>query len=146
MKDDGASEVIGVILIVVITLVVAALVAAFAFNMGMMKKSYQVYFTIDKPAPNDNISINNLGGTDLAFLKKIEISYTDATGVQTTFQTPDVIIAASGGHVSGDSNLLSQTSKLELDNTIVQPYGTCHVVVRGTFIDGTQQVLTTGDL
>ncbi len=47
MKDDGASEVIGVILIVVITLVVAALVAAFAFNMGMMKKSYQVYFTID---------------------------------------------------------------------------------------------------
>ena len=146
MKDDAVAEVIGVILIVAITVIVAAIVAAFAYNMVSIKQPYQVYFKLDKPAPLDNVIITNAGGTtDLTMLKTIEISYTNAAGIQTSFDTPENIIAASSGHASGDlSNQI--TSSLLLDHTMVKPNGQCHVVVRGTFVDDTQQVLMQGDI
>lgn len=145
MKDDAVAEVIGVILIIAITVAIAALVAAYAFNMGSIKKPYMVYFKLDKPAPLDNVIITNAGGTDLALLKKIEVSYTNISGVQTSFDTPDNIISTSSGHASGDlSNQI--TSSLNLDATMVEPNGLCHVVVRGTFADGSQQVLMQGDI
>ena len=145
MKDDAVAEVIGVILIVVITVVIAAIVAAFAFNMGSIKKPYMVYFKLDKPAPLDNVIITNAGGIDLGLLQKIEISYTNVADMQTSFDTPENIISTSSGHASGDlSNQV--TSSLNLDSTMVKPNGQCHVIVRGTFADGTQQVLMQGDI
>jgi len=145
MRDDAVAEVVGVILIVAITVIIAAIVAAYAYNMGTIKKPYMVYFKLDKPAPLDNVIITNAGGTDLNLLKTIEVSYTNTAGIQTSFDTPANIIASSDGHASGD--LSDQvTSSLLLDNTMVKPNGQCHVAVRGTFKDGTQQLLMTGDI
>ena len=78
MKDDAVAEVVGVILIVAITVIIAAIVAAYAYNMVSIKKPYQVYFKLDKPAPLDNVIITNAGGMDLSMLKTIEVSYTNA--------------------------------------------------------------------
>jgi len=145
MKDDAVAEVVGVILVVAITVVIAALVAAYAINMGTIKKPYIAYYKLDKPAPLDNVIITNAGGTDLALLQKIEISYTNISGGQTPFNTPENIIATSGGHANGDlSNQI--TSSLHLDSTMVKPNGLCHVIIRGTFADGSQQVLMQGDI
>ena len=103
MKDDAAAEVIGVILIVAITVIIATIVAAFAFGMGSsIKKPYEVYFKLDKPAPMDYIVITNFGGTDLNMLHKLEISYTTASGIQTEFAEPSAIISSNPGHASGD--------------------------------------------
>ncbi len=112
MKDDAASEVVGVILIVAITVVVAAVVAAFAFGMdNSIKKPHAVYFTVDRNNYNNDITITNIGGADLALLRDpVTISYTDSTGTQTTFDTPANIIASSGGLASGDLSKLSSNS------------------------------------
>ena len=146
MKDDGVAEVIGVILIVAITVVVAAIVAAFALGMGSsIKKPSQVYFTLEKSAPNNFIVITNYGGTDLALLKTVDISYTDKFGIQTDFKTPAEIINSNPGLASGDLCVQYGTS-LEIDPALVMSGGQCHVVVRGTFVDGSQHVLVTGDI
>lgn len=147
MKDDAAAEVIGVILIVVITVVVAAIVAAFAFGMNnSIKKPHAVYFTVDRNNMNNDITITNIGGPDISLLvDPVEISYTDSSGTQTGFENPTDIISASGGLASGDLSKLSAT-QLTLDPTMVKPDGRCHIVVRGTFTDGTQQVLMQSDI
>lgn len=147
MKDDAASEVIGVILIVAITVVIAAVVAAFAFGMNnSIKKPHAVYFTIDRNNINNDVTITNIGGPDISLLiDPVEISYTDSSGTQTGFDNPVNIISTSGGLASGDLSKLS-TTQLTLDPTMIKPDGQCHIVIRGTFTDGTQQVLMQSDI
>ncbi len=92
MKDDAVAEVVGVILIIAITVVVAAIVAAFAMGMGSsIKKPYMVYYTLDRSTPSTNIIITNIGGPDIALLQKVEISYTNNLGQQTNFAEPAAI-------------------------------------------------------
>lgn len=144
MKDDAIAEIVGVILIIAITVAVAAVVASYALDLGSaLKKPYQVYFNINRPSPNDSVVITNVGGTDQDFLKTIEISYTNATGIQTAFAQPNAIITSNSGYASGDLTNKSTTS-FELSPSIVDSYGNCNVIVRGTFLDGTQQVLVRG--
>lgn len=147
MKDDAVAEVVGVILIIAITVVVAAIVAAFAIGMGSsIKKPYQVYFTLERSTPSTNIIITNIGGQDLKLLTGIEISYTDASGSQLDFHDPQYIIDHSSGLANGASTCMQVADSLELDSSMVKPSGACHVVVRGNFVDGSQQVLMQGDV
>ncbi len=147
MKDDAVAEVVGVILIIAITVVIAAIVAAFAMGMGSsIKKPYTVYFKLDKSGPTGNITITNFGGKDLSYLQNpVEISYTNTAGVQTAFDTPANIIINTGGHAYGTlSNQFA--SEFELDTSIVQSDGQCHVIVIGNFTGGSQQVIMQGDI
>ncbi len=67
-NDDAVSAVIGVILMVAITVILAAVIAAFVFGMGSsIKKTYVVSFTIDRTSDGD-IVITNTGGPDVAKL------------------------------------------------------------------------------
>ena len=146
MKDDGAAEVIGVILIVAITVVLAAVIAAYAFGLGSsIKKPYQVYFSLSRSAPLNDVVITNYGGTDLSDLSAVEVSYTDNTGHQTDFQDPATIVTSNSPHASGALSTQYGTT-LDLDSTIVNSYGSCRIVVRGTFKDGSKQVLLQGDI
>ena len=48
-NDEAVSAVIGVILMVAITVILAAVIAAFVFGMGSsIKKTYIVSYTIDR--------------------------------------------------------------------------------------------------
>ena len=147
MRDDGAAEVIGVILIIGITVVIAAVVAAFAMGMGssVKKNVYQAYFTIDRSDMYNDVTITNVGGKDINLLTdSIEISYTNATGVQTPYDTPSDIVADSGGLAHGDlSNL--PASQLVLSPSMIDPNGQCHILIKGTFVDGDQQLLLQAD-
>lgn len=146
MKDDAAAEVVGVILVVAITVVIAALVAAYAISMGSsIKQPYQVFFSLSKTAQNNDVVITNFGGTGLNVLTDIEVSYTDYNGHQTDFQDPQTIVTNNSPHASGYLSTQYGTT-LDLDSTMVNPNGACHVVVRGTFKDGSQQLLLQGDV
>ncbi len=79
-NDEAVSAVIGVILMVAITVILAAVIAAFVFGMGSsIKKTYIVSFTIDRTASGD-IVVTNTGGPDVNNLQSIPtVSYSGAT-------------------------------------------------------------------
>lgn len=66
MNEDAVSAVIGVVLMVAVTIIVAAVIAAFAFGMaGNLQKSKGVAATASKPSLNE-ILITYQGGPDAA--------------------------------------------------------------------------------
>ena len=99
-NDDAVSAVIGVILMVAITVILAAVIAAFVFGMGSsIKKTYTVSFTIDRSTANGGgIIVTNNGGPDvgkLAATNPLKITYTavgvsGAAGAQTLYAGTDL--------------------------------------------------------
>ena len=82
-NDEAVSPVIGVILMVAVTVILAAVIAAFVFGMaGNMSKGKVVGFTATK-ASNGVITITNIGGQDVASLTTI-----DATLAEIAQQLP----------------------------------------------------------
>jgi flagellin-like protein len=113
-NEDAVSPVIGVILMVAITVILAAVIAAFVFGMaGNISKTKVVAFTASHPT-SDKIVVTNMGGQDVGTLQSVNIS----------------------GDVSGNvGNTTGSTVSLASST------GAKHVIVTGTFSDGTSQVL-----
>ena len=134
-NDEAVSAVIGVILMVAITVILAAVIAAFVFGMGSsIKKTYVVSFTIDRAA-NGHVIITNTGGQDISKLAAANAINVTVDGTQ---------ITTGGTVVNGAvANLGTVGNSVELSNT---GSPTNHVVVTGTFADGTKQVLSTADI
>lgn len=133
-NDEGVSAVIGVILMVAITVILAAVIAAFVFGMvGNVKKQYTVSFTITR-AQSGDVVITNMGGNDANQLdpaKEIVVSYVDDAGAT-------VGPAAIGGL---DNTVGSSATIASADTN--HP---THVIVTATFLDGTTQVVASGDV
>ena len=72
-RDDAVSPVIGVILMVAITVILAAVIAAFVFGMaGNVQKTKSVAFTVERSAAQPTqISITNQGGKDVQDLSSV---------------------------------------------------------------------------
>lgn len=63
--EEGVSAVIGVILMVAITVILAAVIAAFVFGMGQgVKKTYTVAVTASR-IDSTTLAITNMGGNDV---------------------------------------------------------------------------------
>jgi len=63
-NDEAVSPVIGVILMVAVTVILAAVIAAFVFGMaGNMSKGKVVAFTATKS--DNQITVTNMGGQDV---------------------------------------------------------------------------------
>jgi len=135
MKTDSAvSPVIGSILLVAITVIIAAVIAAFVFGMtGDIQQTRVVAITSDvsqNSAPDKVIVITNHGGKDASVLVDVEIQIegtactTDPDG--NTIDTEDFAqnvgrsVRCEGSAVVGERE---------------------HLVITGTFVDGTRQVL-----
>jgi flagellin-like protein len=123
-KDDAVSPVIGVILMVAITVILAAVIAAFVFGMaGGVTKTKSVAATAHQDGAN--IVVTWQGGSDNSYVSSYNISVKSSAG-------------ASSGQIKVPGNKVGNT-------TIVQGgYGTAgqdHVVVAASFSDGTQQVV-----
>jgi len=134
MDEKGVSPVIGVILMVAATIVIAAVVMGMLGGFGPPKKLYTINVQAsrvdaDGDGKMDDIRVTYMGGPDAALLDAIS----DVT-IDGTSQT----ISASGfGSVNGNST-----------DTVIGafqvfkdfPSGN-HVIVTATFVDGSVQIV-----
>jgi flagellin-like protein len=121
VKDEkGVSPVIGVILMVAITVILAAVIASFVFGMGSsVKKTYNVAVTAQQIG--SNVTVTLTGGPDVTSLSSINVTCYPSTGASVT---------GTLGTTVGDTVSLACGTG-----------GSDRVVVVATFQDGTQQVL-----
>src|SRR5512145_362343 len=113
-NEEAVSPVIGVILMVAITVILAAVIAAFVFGMaGNITKTKTVAVTVQRTSTS-TVAVTNNGGQDVAALTSIVISG-DGTGFLSTTVGSTAAVAAGPGPK--------------------------HIIVTGTFNDGTSQVL-----
>jgi archaeal type IV pilus assembly protein PilA len=127
-NDEAVSPVIGVILMVAITVILAAVIAAFVFGMaGNISKTKVVAATAQQNSA-DTIVLTYQGGQDAATCIGIVWTGTSETG------------AALSGTQMGS---LSGTAKLTvgLTSTMSGTSGKDHVVGTAYFADGSQQVI-----
>ena len=126
-KDEEAvSPVIGVILMVAITVILAAVIAAFVFGMGgTLKKSYMVAATATQ-TDADTIEITYNGGPDHESLTYLNVSLGTYTNVNST-DTFDV--SPKVGSIKSITDSTNVTT------------GRDHIIVTGVFADGTAQVI-----
>jgi archaeal type IV pilus assembly protein PilA len=123
-NDEAVSPVIGVILMVAITVILAAVIAAFVFGMaGNISKTKVVSATVQRPNATA-VTVTFQGGQD-------------AAGTQTICWTVD-------GADKGMQQSSTAGASLPIGNSISIPAsnpGKNHVIGVATFIDGSQQVI-----
>jgi flagellin-like protein len=136
-NEDAVSPVIGVILMVAITVILAAVVAAYVFGMGSgVNKQYMVGAVITQIS-NSQIDITFMGGPDAGAVDYIEIHVTTSDGIvvpthyfngsNTNNPEPDGLPDVGPGSTS----IVSSNNFTYVD----------HVTVTATFLDGSQQVI-----
>jgi flagellin-like protein len=118
-NNSAVSPVIGVILMVAVTVILAAVIAAFVFGMSEnIQGSYVVAITMQQP-DGTHISLTNMGGQDAGSLISVNV-------------TGDLVLPApklAGG--------VGSTQTYELSTGAGQK----HIIAVGLFKDGTEQVL-----
>jgi flagellin-like protein len=132
-NDEAVSPVIGVILMVAITVILAAVIAAFVFGMaGNITKTKVVAATVQKPDAT-HITLTYQGGQDASMLTNASVSINDAE-------------VTSLEKALTDRYLKVGTSKTYTKGAVVDGYtasatGKDHVVITGHFGDGSDQVI-----
>ena len=120
-NEEAVSPVIGVILMVAITVILAAVIAAFVFGMaGNVAKTKVIAITAGRPT-STQYQVTNMGGPDAGSLLSISVAGTNAAGT-----------AASGGTLG----ILTGSTK-----SFTCSAGKVRVLSTGTFLDQTSQVL-----
>ncbi|MEM2086844.1 MAG: type IV pilin N-terminal domain-containing protein [Archaeoglobaceae archaeon] len=122
MDEKGVSPVIGVILMVAITVILAAVIASFVFGMGStVQRTYNVAFTAAM-VNSSHVAITFQGGPD--------VSYLDTDGCKAY---------KGGGEISG-----ATWSKEEVGKTIYEGVDRGDVItVVCSFTPGAKQVVLT---
>jgi len=139
-NDEAVSPVIGVILMVAITVILAAVIAAFVFGMsGNISKTKTVAITTQK-LDSTHISIMNNGGQDAGSLTALNATTSPAL---TACVDSAGVTALSGSSTCRITVVpVGATMKLTSGNTPTTDYSTkTQVIVVGTFNDGSNQVL-----
>jgi flagellin-like protein len=142
-NDEAVSAVIGVILMVAITVILAAVIAAFVFGMGQnVKKTYTVAVTATRQS-SDTIALTNMGGNDVAKLKPL--AGTDNPFLITVnghVATTDALYAAGlTDPAAGLSQVVGSSITIKGTDIVATSGSGVHVVVTGVFSDNTNQVL-----
>ena len=131
-SEDAVSPVIGVILMVAITVILAAVIAAFVFGMaGNVGKTRNIAATATKTsnATNNMITVTNNGGPDISDLMADTAAFT----TNVTYANGTAITASSG---SLKKDVGSTTTYVA-----AQTGEKVHVIVSAHFTDGTSQVV-----
>jgi len=126
-KDDAVSPVIGVILMVAITVILAAVIAAFVFGMASgVSKTKSVAATARQMG--SDVMVTWQGGQDNSMVSSYNIS------VVTGNSSP---LSSGMINVPGSPPVVGNSTKLTGWGSTTQD----HVTVIATFNDGTQQVI-----
>jgi flagellin-like protein len=139
-NDEAVSPVIGVILMVAITVILAAVIAAFVFGMsGNISKTKIVSVSAQRPSATTIVLTNNGGQDNPSF---------DYGTAQIVGVTTGLTYAATGNYnnatpVGPTTNTLggSVGSNLQITLPTTESGKKENVQVIGHFIDGTQQIL-----
>ena len=127
--EDAVSPVIGVILMVAITVILAAVIGAFVFGMGSgIQKSYIVAATSSQMG--DNIIVTYNGGPDADQVNVVTVT---SAGSNTT--TVELVNTTTGSGVTGTVGASETFVSAGVGGK------TDHVVVTATFLDGSMQVI-----
>lgn len=121
MDESAFSETIGVILIVALTVILAALVGANAFGLvgERIPSNHNIILTWDKPNIS-TITVSYLGGHDQTLLKSMRIIWPN--GTTESIDVPKV------GKTYGPSDIIAESSRN-------------HLVIVGNFSPDREQVL-----
>lgn len=123
MNEKAVSPVIGVILMVAITVILAAIIAAFVFGMsGNISKTKIVATTISQPDEN-SIIVTYVGGQDARFFQGANVTINE---VRNTSKPIPPYVGSSIRYFPEPGKDFN---------------GADHVVVTGWFTDGSQQVI-----
>ena len=129
-NEEAVSPVIGVILMVAITVILAAVIAAFVFGMaGNISKTKVVAATVQQPDAT-TIVVTYQGGQDSLGLETI------------TFTINDTLAAGSMG-VTGTQLSIGNSSRISTNADLP---GKNHLVGVGQWTDGTKQVIVDATL
>jgi archaeal type IV pilus assembly protein PilA len=132
-NDEAVSPVIGVILMVAITVILAAVIAAFVFGMAGNISKTKVVAATAQQSTTDKIAVTYQGGQDAATC--IGIVWTAST------ETGSTLSGNVMGSTGGSTALVVGTT-----STIGGSPGRDHVVGTAYFTDGTQQVIYDSNL
>ena len=138
-NEEAVSPVIGVILMVAITVILAAVIAAFVFGMtDSVQTQKNVAVGLQKDGVNLQVTIQ--GGADVASLEWLKVTV-DGTDYYTIDDERTLDVETDNSKTASLSvgNVFYLYDKMEQD----QPK---RVVVTGHFSDGHEQMLTDGNL
>jgi flagellin-like protein len=142
-NEDAVSPVIGVILMVAITVILAAVIAAFVFGMGSNVQTTKTV-AVTASQSGDKITVTYHGGGDadtLNFLKTTVLDKTDDTHTKYCYAATD----ATKFTVAASTATLNKNEKVPVGATIVfdnvGTTGRDHVLVVGYFMDGSEHVV-----
>ena len=136
-NEDAVSPVIGVILMVAITVILAAVIAAFVFGMaGNISKTKVVAAVATKPTAS-TVVVTYQGGQDASSCIGIVWVATsvDSAGQATSTLMGTTTVASATSLTVGSGSTLN-----------VNGYGKVHVVGTAYFTDNTQQVILDNNL
>jgi len=126
-EEEAVSPVIGVILMVAITVILAAVIGAFVFGMGgSLKKTYMVGVTATQ-IDADTVDVTFQGGPDADLVKYLNVTVGSSKCFfgNTTYGTPFDVNPTVGAMIS----VTGASSDRD------------HVIVAAQFDDGTVQVV-----
>ena len=146
-NEEAVSPVIGVILMVAITVILAAVIAAFVFGMtGNVQTSKTIAVTVGQNA--DNVVLTYQGGPDAVALNSLRIDVVAGNSsadeskkyLYVNDNTPTVVEFKETAPADGTSfaNIPVGTTKTILTCASAQQD---HVVITGHFADGSDQVV-----
>jgi flagellin-like protein len=119
-NEEAVSPVIGVILMVAVTVILAAIIAAFVFGMaGNVKSTKVVAYTLERTNAN-TISATCMGGNDLPSLDIVTWQGADggSSTVGTTIGSVSTATATSGTRVMLIGKFKDGTEQILLDKII----------------------------
>ncbi|MDI6867662.1 type IV pilin N-terminal domain-containing protein [Methanoculleus sp.] len=144
-NEEAVSPVIGVILMVAITVILAAVIAAFVFGMtGNIETQKSVALTA-KQISGDRLQVTIQSGADLSTLEYLRIEVTDSEGTPETYcayVTGSGKTFTSGGEpTNGDTTDPITVGSIFTSGDNALTDGSDHVVIIGHFADGRDQML-----
>ncbi len=109
--DDAVSPVIGVILMVAITVILAAVIATFVLGLGeqVSDTAPQASFTFENSSSTDQLDITHAGGATLEG-DQVKIQYTDNSSTDQTVKWNSITAGGSTEVSAGDTATVNVSS------------------------------------
>lgn len=139
-NDSAVSPVMGTLLMVAITIILAAVVAAFVMGMvpNMTKTNKIVGISIQQPE-SGKITVTYIGGQDSGAFAYGNVTVTPGTGSTTgTITYENGTTVGTAGQRSGLSNIVGNSVTITTTGNFA---GKDRAIITGTFSDGSVQVL-----
>ena len=120
-NEEAVSPVVGVLLMIAVTLILAAIIGAFAFGMAGEQHTSKQVSIVAKKFGTTNVTLTIYGGNDVKDIKTLMVKIND------------------GEYQGWLARGVGSTIELNGDSGITGTYD--HIVVKGIFADYTEQIL-----